>query len=185
MEKNASPWKKLSGEKVYENPWIQVEEHNVINPGGGKSIYGKVHFKNKAIGIIPLDENQFTWLVGQHRYVLGEYSWEIPMGGGALDKNLLGSAKRELLEETGLAAKKWELILKVHTSNSVTDEEGFVYLAEDLSQHKPDPDETESDLKVKKLPFKEALKMVMEGNITDSLSVSGILKVAFLKSIQI
>ena len=96
MEEIKNPWQKLSGKLIYENPWIRVEEDQVINPTGGRGIYGKVHFKNKAIGIIPLDEHQNTWLVGQYRYALDEYSWEIPMGGGPIAQDILVSAQREL-----------------------------------------------------------------------------------------
>ncbi|MFY0652185.1 MAG: NUDIX hydrolase [Cyclobacteriaceae bacterium] len=173
MEKN--PWKKLSEEKIYDNPWIGVSEHQVINPSGNPGIYGKVHFKKVALGIIPLDLNGYTWLVGQYRYALNEYSWEIPMGGGDLDVDILDSAKRELKEETGLLANHWEKILRIHTSNSVTDEEGFVFIARDLTQSETEFDDTE-DLQIKKLPFQEAVDMVMSGEITDSLSIAGILK---------
>ena len=99
-----NPWTTLSTDNIYENPWIKLEQHQVINPAGGKGIYGKIHFKNKAIGIVALDENQNTWLVGQHRYPLNEWSWEIPEGGGPLEIDPLESAKRELKEETGLDA---------------------------------------------------------------------------------
>ncbi len=170
-----NPWTKLSGRKIYDNPWITVEEHQVINPRGGNGIYGKVQFKNKAIGIIPIDEEGFTWLVGQYRYTLDEYSWEIPMGGGPIEDAILASAKRELKEETGLVAKHWENIMRIHTSNSVTDEEGFVFIARDLEQQETEFDETE-DLKIKRIPFKEAVALVMNEKITDSLSVAGILK---------
>jgi 8-oxo-dGTP pyrophosphatase MutT (NUDIX family) len=179
-----NPWKTLSQLKVYENPWIVVEEHQVINPSGGKGIYGKVYFKNKAIGIIALDEQMNTWLVGQYRYTLNEYSWEIPEGGGPVGVTPLESAKRELKEETGISANKWQQIMRFHTSNSVTDEEAFVFLAEELTFGKNQLDETEADLVLKKLPFKDALQMVMEGQITDSMSVAGILKVARLKNVQ-
>lgn len=177
-----NPWKTLSNQKVYENNWIRLEEHQVINPAGGNGIYGKVHFKNKAIGIIPLDTEGNTWLVGQHRYTLGAYSWEIPEGGCPLGTLPLDSAKRELKEETGISANHWQQIMTFHTSNSVTDEEGFIFLAEDLSFGNNDLEETEADLVVKKLPFRDALEMVMNGEITDSMSVAGILKVARLKS---
>jgi 8-oxo-dGTP pyrophosphatase MutT (NUDIX family) len=176
-----NPWKTLSSREVYANRWIVVEEHKIINPSGGEGIYGKVHFKNKAIGIIALDEQGNTWLVGQYRYTLNEYSWEIPEGGGAIDMPPLESAKRELKEETGITAARWQLIMRFHTSNSVTDEEGFVFLAEGLTLGENQLEETEADLVVKKLPFQEALKMVMNGEITDSMSVAGILKVARLK----
>ncbi|MBN3584622.1 NUDIX hydrolase [Algoriphagus aestuarii] len=175
MENN--PWKTLESNEIYQNPWIKVEEHQIINPAGNPGVYGKIHFKNKALGIIPLDKEKNTWIVGQHRYPLDEYSWEIPMGGGPIGIEILESAKRELKEETGLSAKKWTEILRIHTSNSVTDEEGFVFLAEDLTQGETEFEETE-DLLIKKLPFREVVEMVMNGEITDGISIAGILKVA-------
>lgn len=178
----SSPWKTLSTRQVYDNKWIQLEEHQVINPAGGKGIYGKVHFKNTAIGIIPLDEHGNTWLVGQHRYTLNTYSWEIPEGGCPLGTLPLDSAKRELQEETGITASRWQHVMRLHTSNSVTNEEGFIFLAEGLTFGKNNLEETEADLVVKKLPFSEVLKMVMNEEITDSLTVAGILKVARLKN---
>lgn len=172
-----NPWKTLKITSVYENPWIRLEAHDIINPSGNDGIYGVVHFKNRAIGIIPMDWEGNTWLIGQYRYALQEYSWEIPMGGGPIEIDPLMSAKRELKEETGLIAEKWTQLMKIHTSNSVTDELGLVYLAEDLIQGNPEFEETEV-LQIKKLPFKSALDMVMSGEITDSLSIAGILKVA-------
>lgn len=178
-----NPWSTLSFREVYDNKWIQIEEHEVINPAGGKGIYGKVHFKNKAIGIIALDENNNTWLVGQWRYPLNAWSWEIPEGGGPLHSDVLESAKRELKEETGMIANRWTMIQRTHLSNSVSDEEGFIFLAEDVTHGETDLEETEADMKVWKLPFTDALAMVLDGKITDSLSVMGILKVARLKEI--
>jgi 8-oxo-dGTP pyrophosphatase MutT (NUDIX family) len=176
-----NPWTTISSEEKYNNSWINVTEHQVINPAGGKGIYGKVHFKNKAIGIIPIDVKGNTWLVGQYRYPLNEWSWEIPEGGGPVERSVLESAKRELKEETGLLAKKWTEIQRTHLSNSVSDEEGFIFLAEELEHGEAELEETEADMKVWKLPFSEALQMVLTGKITDSLSVMGILKVARLK----
>jgi 8-oxo-dGTP pyrophosphatase MutT (NUDIX family) len=179
----SNPWKTLSSKECYDNKWIQVVEHQVINPAGGKGIYGKVHFKNKAIGIVALDEENNIWLVGQWRYPLNEWSWEIPEGGGPLLDEVLESAKRELKEETGLVAKQWTMIQRTHLSNSVSDEEGFIFLAENLTQHKSELEDTEADMKVWKLPFSEALQMVLDGKITDSLTVMGLLKVARLKAL--
>ena len=127
MNSEHNPWQTLNSKQVYNNQWIQVQEHTVINPNGGRGIYGKVLFKNRAIGIIPLDSDGNTWLVGQYRYTVNEYSWEIPMGGGPLDQDILTSAQRELKEETGLTAAKWTNIMRIHTSNSATDEEGFIF----------------------------------------------------------
>lgn len=170
-----NPWKTLSGEEKYDNRWINVTEYQVINPGGGRGIYGKVHFKNKAIGVIPVDKDGNTWLVGQFRYTLNEFHWEIPEGGAPLTEPPLEAAKRELKEETGLTAKKWSLIARLHTSNSVTDEEGFVFLAEELEAGENQLEETEADLKVLKLPLRKAIEMVKRGEITDSMSMIGLL----------
>ncbi|MEO9483381.1 MAG: NUDIX hydrolase [Ekhidna sp.] len=172
-----NPWITHSSKEIYANPWIKLTEHDVTNPGGGKGIYGKVHYKNWALGIIPLDEDQNTWLVGQYRYTLEEYSWEIPMGGGLLEVPKLESAKRELKEETGLTAERWTEICSIHTSNSVTDETGFAYLAEGLT-HGDTAFEESEDLKIKKLPFQEALMMCDRGEITDSLSVAAIYRLS-------
>ena len=174
-----NPWKTLNCETVYENPWIKVTHHNVINPSGYPGIYGVVHFKNIAVAIVPLDENYNTWLVGQYRYTLDEYSWEVPEGGGLQSIPPLESAKQELLEETGITAKTWIEAGRLHMSNSVTDEVGLVFVAKNLTFGVAEPEETEV-LKVKKLPFREAVEMVMRGKITDALAVSAILKVKLM-----
>ncbi len=172
---NQNPWQTLHSEVKYHNPWISVREDAVLNPGGGRGIYGVVTMKNKALGIVPVDAEGNTWLVGQYRYPLNEYSWEIPMGGGPVELNVLESARRELREETGLTAARWTRIARLHTSNSVTDEEGFVFLAEDLTMGDVEPEETE-DLRLWKLPLAEAVRMVMDDRITDAVSVAGLLK---------
>jgi len=174
-----NPWTILSQRPVYDNKWIGLTEYDVINPGGGKGIYGKVHFKNLAIGILPLDEELNTWLVGQYRFPLGQYSWEIPEGGGDPAVPPVASAERELLEETGLVAREWTPIIELHLSNSVSDEKAIIFLARQLEQREPEPEETEQ-LVVRKLPFAEAYRMVEQGIITDSMSVAAILKVKIM-----
>ena len=179
MNEAHNPWQIVAEKAVYNNNWISVTEYDVINPSGGKGIYGKVHFKNTAIGILPLDEDLNTWLVGQYRFTLNAYSWEIPEGGGAAGTDVLEAAKRELREETGLEAGQWTKLLDFHLSNSVSDEYGHIFLARDLTQYEPEPEETEQ-LQVKKIPFEEAYAMVQSGSITDSMSVAAILKVKLM-----
>ena len=182
MADHKNPWTTLNGKLVYENQWIRVDEYNVINPSGGEGIYGKVSFKGRAVGILPIDDEMNTWLVGQFRYTLDEYSWEIPMGAVPFDETYEEGAKRELKEETGLDCQKLEFLGKIHTSNSVTDEVGMTYLATALSEGETEFDDTE-DITVMKLPFTEALAMVLVGRITDSLSVAAILKYARIKGL--
>jgi ADP-ribose pyrophosphatase len=178
MEKN--PWITIESNSIYDNPWINLTEHQVMNPSGGRGIYGVVHFKNRAIGVLPLDEDGYTFLVGQWRYALGQYSWELPEGGGAMNEDPLEAAKRELLEETGFTAQQWTPILRMHLSNSVTDEESLVYLATGLTAGVAQPEETEA-LQLKKIHFSTLLEMVQNGEITDSITVAAVLKVALMQ----
>jgi 8-oxo-dGTP pyrophosphatase MutT (NUDIX family) len=175
-----NPWQITSEKEVYNNPWISLTEYQVINPSGKPGIYGKVHFKNIAIGVVPLDADMNTYLVGQYRFPLGQYSWEIPEGGGALDVDPLDSAKRELLEETGLKAFRWTELQRMHLSNSVSDELSIIYLAQDLQQFEAEPEDTEQ-LIIKKVPFAEVYGMVCAGEITDSISVAAILKIRLMQ----
>ena len=170
-------WKTLNSRVVFDNPWIRVMEDRVISPTGSEHDYGHVHFKNKAIAIVPIDDAGNTWLVGQERFTLGEYSWEVPMGGSDGAEAPLDTAIRELKEETGLTATDYRLLMRLHTSNSITDEEGFVFVATGLSEGEPDFDE-EEDLSIRKLPLEEAIEMARRGEITDAISVAALLRIA-------
>ncbi|MFK7949381.1 MAG: NUDIX domain-containing protein [Saprospiraceae bacterium] len=179
FDESKNPWIIKSKKVVYDNAWVQVQHHEVINPSGGDGIYGVVHFKNYAIGIIPLDENGYTWLVGQYRYPLDMYSWELPEGGGLLDDEPLESAKRELREEVGISATKWTKIMDIHTSNSITDELGFVYVAQDLTFGETEHEDVEK-IEIRKVHFSELVEMTMNGQITDSITIASVLKLQLL-----
>lgn len=169
----ANPWQIKETREIYDNPWITVREDQVVRPDGEPGIYGVLHFKNMAIGVLPIEKDGSIYLVGQYRYPLESYSWEIPEGGCPEDEDPLEAAKRELLEETGLTAANWEYSGSAYLSNSVSDEVAHWYVATDLTQGEAQPEGTE-DLIVRRLSFKDALAMVMAGDITDSLSVMAI-----------
>jgi 8-oxo-dGTP pyrophosphatase MutT (NUDIX family) len=164
---------------MHESPWISVTKHDVLNPAGNPGTYSVVHFKNLAIGVLPLDAEYNTWLVGQYRFPIGQYSWEIPEGGGDLDVAPIDSAKRELKEETGIEAKKWTKVQEMHLSNSASDEFCILFVAQDLTFGESEPEEVEQ-LEIRKLPFEELYQMVCRGEITDSLTVTSALKVKLL-----
>lgn len=176
-DKLSSGWQRVSKEQVYENPWISVSHEKVITPGGTDGIYGVVHFKNHAVGVIPVDNDGNTWLVRQSRYTLDRQTWEIPEGGAPAGSNLLDAAKRELEEETGLRAKNWRPLLSVYLSNSITDEEATVFAATDLYAGEQELEASE-DIVLRKLPLEEAIAMALAGEITDALSVAGLLRLA-------
>jgi 8-oxo-dGDP phosphatase len=179
MDETKNPWTVVSRETRYENDWIRVDHHEVRKPTGGPGIYGVVHFKNHALGIVPIDENGNTILVGQYRFPLGYYSWEIPQGGGVFDKPLIESAQRELREECGVAAKQWLQILGIDLSNSVTNEQGTAFLAWDLTEGAAEPEDTE-ELQVLRLPFWEAVQRAEKGDIRDGVSIAAIFRVALM-----
>lgn len=173
-----NPWITHSTRLVYENPWIAVRESQVTNPSGGAGIYGVLHYKNRAVGVIPVDDQGHTWLVGQYRYPTDTYEWEIPEGGAPEGEDLLECAKRELLEETGLSAANYQVILSgVQLSNSVSDERACIFVATGISHGTAEPEETEK-IEVRRLPLEEAFTMVDRGEIKDAMSVAGLLMLA-------
>jgi len=167
------PWRRTARRVAYENPWLTVWHDDVIQPDGRPGIYGVVHFANRAIGILAIDERDRVLLVGQHRYPLDAYSWEIPEGGGGPDESALEAARRELAEETGHRAATWRELGRAALSNSVTDELAVFFVATDLAAGAASPEGTE-ELATHWVPFDEALAMTMDGRITDALSILAI-----------
>lgn len=179
LDESRNPWETLAAREVYENLWIQLTEFQVKNPAGKPGIYGVVHFKSIAVGVVPYQDG-FIWLVGQYRYPLKRFSWEIPEGGGSFEVSPVETAQRELKEETGMTAANYQKIVEMHLSNSVSDELGVVYLATGLSQGEAEPEETE-ELYLRKVSIETAFEEVEKGIITDSLSVGAIYKLMLMK----
>jgi 8-oxo-dGTP pyrophosphatase MutT (NUDIX family) len=184
MKYKVGGWRQISERLVYENSWISVSHQEVLRPNDSAGIYGVVHFKNQAVGIIPIDDEGNTWLVKQSRYALDQFTWEIPEGGSPMGEDPLFTAKRELQEETGLRAESWQELMTLHTSNSVTDEIGFIFIAKQLTLGQQALEECE-DIELKKVPLAEAIQMVMDGEITDAMSICGLLKLAQINAVTL
>lgn len=170
------PWIRKSAAVTYNNPWIRVEHHDVLDPSGRQGVYGVVHFKNRALGCVPLHDDGTVTLVGQHRYPLDLWSWEIPEGGGRLDADPLEEMRRELQEEAGFLAREWIDLGLLHTSNSVSDETARLWLARGLTPAPLHRDSSEGDMKLWRLPFQEALAMALDGRITDAITVCALVR---------
>lgn len=168
-------WVQLTTTCVYENPWISVHHETVTTPSGDDGIYGVVHFKSTAVGVVPIDQDNNTWLVRQTRYALNQQTWEIPEGGSDRAESTLECAKRELEEEVGLQAEHWTELMQLHLSNSVCDEKAVVYVARGIFAGTQALETTE-DIEVKKLPLQEAINMVLTGEITDAITVAALLR---------
>lgn len=174
-----NPWVTLASAEVFANPWIKIVKNDVLRPSGNPGEYSVVHFRRKAVGIIPVDAEGHTWLVGQHRYPHDTYEWEIPEGGAEPDESPLECAQRELREEAGLMAGVWTPLLEMQLSNSCTDEVSFTFLATELTPTAAEPEETEA-LRVMRLPLAEAFGLALRGDIRDAISVASLLKLKVL-----
>ncbi len=180
VDESRNPWTTTGSRLVYENPWIQVHHHEVVDPGGRPGVYGVVSPRNLALGVLPIHADGTTVLVGQFRYALGQYTWEMPEGGGDKSIDPLISIGRELREETGLIADNWQEVCRLFLSNSVTDEQAICWVAWGLTEGEPEPESTE-ELSHWRLPFAEAVAMVWDGRITDSMTVATVTKLEAMR----
>jgi 8-oxo-dGTP pyrophosphatase MutT (NUDIX family) len=177
MNVPSDPWIRRSRRTVYENDWIQVHHDEVTRPDGSAGIYGVVHFRTRATGAVVVDAEGRVLLVGQHRYTLGRYSWELPEGGAPFDEDPMDGAKREVAEETGYTARSWRELMRFTLSNSVTDEEGVLFVASDIEPGPASPDPTE-ELQIRWVSLPDALAMVRSGEIGDVMTQVGLLAFA-------
>jgi len=173
---DGKPWERMASRLVYENPWIKVTEHDAMAPTGRPALYGVVSFKNLALAILPIHDDGSVTLIGQSRFTFGDYSWELPEGGGPIGEDALENARRELLEEAGLAAGTWTEILRMQLSNSVTDEQAIGYLATDLAPGKAQETDDTELLAMARVPFREALDAAVAGHMRDALTVAMLLR---------
>lgn len=175
LQPHGEAWRVVETRPLYDNPWISLTEYDAIAPTGRPALYGVVRFKNLALAVLPIDDQGQVTLVGQHRFAIPGYSWELPEGGGPIGGDPLESAQRELREEAGLEAAQWRQVLRFHLSNSITDERGFGYLATGLSPVPTAPDDTEA-LVLARVPFREALDAALAGHMQDMLTLAMLLR---------
>jgi 8-oxo-dGTP pyrophosphatase MutT (NUDIX family) len=166
----SNPWRRLSRKVAYENPWIEVRHDEVIRPDGLPGIYGVVHFRNRAVGVVPMDSRDRVLLVGQFRYTMDRYSWEIPEGGSPLDEDPEAAARRELAEETGYVGGEWRELCRAELSNSVTDESTILFVATALEEGPASPEGTEQ-LQLRWVAFEEAMAMIARGELRDAMTI--------------
>lgn len=161
-----NPWRTLGSRTAFENDWMRVVEDEVIDPGAQRTTYGVVRIKHHGVAVLPIDRRGWTRLVGQFRYPLGRYLWEIPKGNGEPDEEAEAAARRELAEETRLAARRWLALPPMETSVGLSDERVTPFVAWDLDCDDAAEPDAQEDLAVRRLPFAEVVGMVDRGELT-------------------
>lgn len=178
-----NPWRRVSRRVAYENPWLRLYHDDVMRPDGQPGIYGVVHFRHLAIGVVPMDAQDRVLLVGQYRYTLDHYSWEIPEGGGGFDESPEAAARRELAEETGYIGGKWREVCRAELSNSVTDEVTILFVATELEPGPASPEGTEK-IEMRWVPFDEVMAMIARGEILDAMTIIPIQRLALERAAE-
>jgi ADP-ribose pyrophosphatase len=170
------PWRTLSSRPIYANKWLTLREDLVALPDGRTTVYGVVAC-GECVGVLPFLDRHTVVLVRQYRYVAGRPTWEMPTGGLHPGERAEQAAQRELAEEVGCRADRLVHICTYHTSKSVMDETAHLFVAEGLTGAPAPPDETEF-LDVASFPFHEVLRMVLQGEIVDSMTIIAVLDTA-------
>lgn len=174
-EEDGDPWRVKSTTQPFANDWFRIEANEVVHPHGEDGTYTVVRIRRLAVGVLPIDDEGFVHLVGQWRFPLGRYSWEMPEGGADPGEDALTCAKRELEEETGLSAAHFAKVLEMDISNSLTDEQAVIFIATGLSAGEARPEGTEV-LRRRRAPFVDVLARVTDGRIRDGLTVAAVLR---------
>ncbi len=170
-----NPWTLKRKTQPFENAWFRIDAHEVVRPDGADGTYDVIRIRRLAVGVLPIDADGAVHLVGQWRFPLERYSWEMPEGGAEPGEDALECAKRELEEETGLSARTYQRILEMDLSNSLTDETAVIFIATDLTPGVASPEGTEV-LERRTASFAEVLSRVVDGRIRDSLTVAAVLR---------
>jgi 8-oxo-dGTP pyrophosphatase MutT (NUDIX family) len=174
-EEDANPWIVKGVTRPFENDWFRLDAHAVIHPGGAEGNYTVIRPRRHAVGVLPIEADGSVHLVGQWRFPLGRYSWEMPEGGAEPGEDALDCARRELEEETGLTAGTYLRVLEMDLSNSLTDESATVFIATDLKPGRPRPEAVEV-LKHRRAPFMDALARAGDGRIRDAMTVAALFR---------
>jgi ADP-ribose pyrophosphatase len=174
-EEDSDPWIVKSMTRAFENDWFCVDAHDVLRPDGKSGHYGVIRIRRLAVGVLPIEADGRVHLVGQWRFPLGRYSWEMPEGGAQPGEDAQLCAERELSEETGLSAGSLVKVLEMDLSNSLTDERAVIFLATDLRHGQAQPEATEV-LRRRHAHFMDIVARVADGRIRDALTVAAVLR---------
>jgi len=169
------PWRDAGSTTLFENPWMRLTRHDATAPTGHKADYVVMRPQNMSVGVLPLHADGTVTLVGQQRFALMNWSWEMPEGGAPFSEDPLEGARRELAEEAGLAAAQWRLAYRAEMTNSITDERAMAWLAWDFTEVPIAPDETEI-IRVARVPFGDLLREIGRGSIRDMFTLATALR---------